>query len=71
MHEWWKRRRHTTCYKCIVLPRVCDVTVIDHALNLNPSNFILAVVNPQLLHGGDLRVALSEDKAGEFRWYNK
>lgn len=31
----------------------------------------LAVVNLQLLHGGDLRVALSEDRAGEFRWYNK
>ena len=53
------------------MPRVRDVTVIDHALNINPSNFIFAVVNLQLLHGGDLRVALSEDKAGDFRWYNK
>lgn len=25
----------------------------------------------QLLHGGDLRVALANDKKGEFRWYNK
>jgi hypothetical protein len=25
----------------------------------------------QLLRGGDLRVALSKDKSGEFRWYNK